>query len=116
MTTEEKIKVMQAFVDGKQIQCKWKSCGDWHNVVVPDPTWDWERWDYRVKPEVDWSKIKVNTRILVSDDGVLWIKRYFAKYEDGKVFYFYGGVTSWSNNGFMLCSCPYAKLAEEDEK
>lgn len=68
------------------------------------------------EPEVDWSKIKVDTPILVSDDGVMWKNRYFAKYKDGKVFYFYGGKTSWSNNGFMLCSCPYAKLAEENEK
>lgn len=66
MTTKEKIKVMQAFIDGKQIQCMPKNGTDWHNVIVPDPTWDWERWDFRVKPELEYISYK-NTDEMVKD-------------------------------------------------
>ena len=56
MTTEEKIKVMQAYVDGKQIQTRsnliknslFKS--DWVDMSI-EPSWDWVINDYRIKPE-----------------------------------------------------------------
>ena len=39
------------------------------------------------EPKVDWSKVKVDTPILVRDyEGSEWIKRYFAKFADGKVY------------------------------
>lgn len=65
------------------------------------------------EPQVDWSKVKVDTPILVSNrkkDGE-WYKRYFAKYENGKVYTFSDGCTSWTAN--MTCSWSCAKLYEE---
>ena len=46
-TLKEKIEVMQAALDGKEVEYDhgngfWESCS---------PTWDWASWDYRIKPE-----------------------------------------------------------------
>lgn len=46
-TIEEKIEVMQAFSNNKQIQEK----EDYRWVDVKEPTWNWEKYDYRVKPK-----------------------------------------------------------------
>lgn len=54
----------------------------------------WER------DEVDWSKIPVDTKVLVKYcEHNDWRERYFAKYEDGKVYVFMDGATSWSSEG-----------------
>ena len=63
------------------------------------------------EPCVDWSKVAVDTKILVSDDGENWCKRHFAKYEDGKIYVFTNGATSWV--GGMTQRWKYTKLAEE---
>ncbi|WP_314932088.1 hypothetical protein [Veillonella parvula] len=62
---------------------------------------------------VDWSKVPVDTPILVSNDNKGWIKRYFARYEDGNVYCWLNGKTSWT----AICELSighwdYAKLAE----
>lgn len=69
------------------------------------------------EPGIDWSKVKVDTPILVRNrENEKWLKRHFAEYEDGKVYAWYGGFTSWtvSNNGSMT-AWKYAKLAESEE-
>ena len=49
-TTKEKIAVMQAFMDGKKLQIL--SNDDWTDWnPTCDPVWNWERGDYRIKPE-----------------------------------------------------------------
>ena len=65
--------------------------------------------------KVDWSKVEVDTPILVRDyeDGE-WVKRYFAEYKDGIVYAWCGGSTSWDANNMMM-SWSYAKLAESEE-
>lgn len=63
---------------------------------------------------VDWSKVAVDTPVLVSDSGKYWYRRYFAKYENGMVYAFDDGQTSWSNNGDEPLSWAYAKLAESE--
>ena len=35
---------------------------------------------------VDWDKVKIDTRVLVSDDGINWHKRHFARYTCGRVY------------------------------
>jgi hypothetical protein len=66
---------------------------------------------------IDWSKIPVDTKVLVSEDGKEWSRRHFAKYEDGKVYCFNDGFTS-----FTIVNCAhlsnatlweYAKLYQE---
>ena len=63
--------------------------------------------------EVDWSKVKVDTPLLVRNyiNGE-WSKRYFAKYEDGKVHAWLNGRTSWNETGIYAWN--YAKLAEPE--
>lgn len=73
-----------------------------------------------IEQEVDWSKIPVDTPILVSDDNKCWYRSYFAKYDNyaHRVCTWRGGRTSWSINydGAYLVSnkeiWKYAKLAE----
>ena len=69
------------------------------------------------EPEVDWSKVKVNTPILVTHyEDEEWHRRYFAKYENGLVYAWNSGCTSWSTHSMTACmtSWKYAKLAEDE--
>ena len=65
----------------------------------------------------DWSKVPVDTKVLVSDDGEEWNRRHFAKYEDGKVYCFNDGYTSFTivNYAYLsnATSWEYAKLYQE---
>ena len=63
---------------------------------------------------VDWSKVAVDTPILVRDlKEQKWGKRYFAFFEDEKVYAWVGGATSWSDDGDKnVLKWEYAKLAE----
>ena len=45
--TIEAIRVMQAFVDGKEVEFKWGSM-DWNSTDKPE--WNWSAYDYRRKP------------------------------------------------------------------
>ena len=67
------------------------------------------------EPEVDWSKVEVDTPILVrnSEYGE-WLKRHFAEYKNGKVYTWDNGYTSWTACGDMG-AWNYAKLAEDEE-
>lgn len=70
------------------------------------------------EPYIDWSKVEVDTHILVSEDGTYWFKRHFAKYEKDIIYVFSSGRTSWSigsNDGRGITQCKYAKLAESEE-
>ena len=68
----------------------------------------------RKELEVDWSKVNVDTPILVGEGDGEWVKRYFAEYKDGIVYAWCGGSTSWDANNMMM-SWKYAKLAESEE-
>ena len=67
------------------------------------------------EPKTDWSKVEVDTPILVRDfEGSDWFRRHFAKYENGTVYAWDGGDTSWSG-GDVMTMWKYAKLAESEE-
>lgn len=67
------------------------------------------------EPEVNWSKVEVDTPILVRNSDIeIWERRHFAKFEDGKVYTWYGGRTSWSSDD-RIVDWKYAKLAEQEE-
>ena len=63
---------------------------------------------------VDWSKVKVDTPILVKNHvGETWEKRYFAFFENGKVNAWMCGTTSWTSKiAGGATDWNYAKLAE----
>lgn len=50
MNTKEMIEVMQAFIDGKEIEMRKVHYKDWYSVSVPD--WDWLNCFYRIKKEL----------------------------------------------------------------
>lgn len=68
------------------------------------------------EPKVDWSKIAVDTKVLVRDsEEYEWVPKYFAKYENGLVYTFLGGKTSFTDNGNNdIIDWRYAKLYEGD--
>ena len=78
--------------------------------------WLLEEYEEPKEPEVDWSKVKVDTPILVRDyESQEWEARHFAKYEDGVIYSWDGGSTSWTSRG-NVTEWKYAKLAEGEEE
>ena len=45
--TIEAIRIMQAYVDGKEVEFKW-GLMDWNSTDKPE--WNWSGYDYRIKP------------------------------------------------------------------
>lgn len=65
-------------------------------------------------PPTDWSKVEVDTKVLVSGFGEECKHRHFAKYEHGKVYAWFEGKTSFTSNGEGdISSWSYAKLYTE---
>ena len=55
---------------------------------------------WSIEDKIDWNKVEVDTKVLVRDRPYNeWLKRHFAKYENGKVYVFNDGRTSWSCGG-----------------
>ena len=64
--------------------------------------------------DVDWSKVSVDAKVLVSDNGKLWYKRHFAKYENGSVHVFPDGRSSFTTEeSDIIYPWKYAKLCEK---
>ena len=62
---------------------------------------------------VDWSKVKIDTPILVSLDNKSWFCRYFAGFKNGIVYTWSSGATSWSvRKREHQDAWGFAKLAE----
>ena len=76
----------------------------------------WSESEYK-ELEVDWSKVPVDTPVLVKDcERETWYNRYFAYYKDGKVFVYTNGATSWSKStNHATTFWDYAKLANEED-
>ena len=95
-----------------------KSCVDTSCDVCNALTilWLMEEYEEPEEPEIDWSKVKIDTPILVRDfEGSDWFRRHFAKYENGTVYAWDFGNTSWSG-GAVMTDWKYAKLAESEEE
>ena len=92
--------------------CGGVACGKCHMLQMI-----WLLKEYE-EPKTDWSKVEVDTPILVKicEDGE-WLKKYFAKYEDGYVYAWNSGCTSWTVlHDKDVTSWKYAKLAESEEE
>ena len=73
----------------------------------------WLMDEYKEEPDVDWSKVTVDTPILVRDyEDSTWFKRHFAKYEDDSVFAWIDGQTSWTTK--EIKNWKFAKLIGEN--
>lgn len=74
----------------------------------------WIEQEYE-EPPVDWTKVPVDTPILVKDtEDDDWMNRYFAEYKNGTVYAWCAGATSWSGKN-SKSDWQYAKLAESEE-
>lgn len=108
-----------AMKNGKLCKCSELNCDecDFYKGVYKhcgEAVNKWANSEY-IEPTMDWSKVAVNTPILVrASDSETWYPRYFAKYENGKVYAWMSGATSWSANGDTI-DWEYAKLAENEE-
>lgn len=74
---------------------------------------EWAEEEYK-EPEIDWSKVPVDTPVLVSNYGINWVRRHFAKVTSlGTIWVYSGGKTSWSVDTMNpIIGYKYAKLAE----
>jgi len=70
------IEVMQAYIDGKQIECKWHYETDEQWGVSSNPKFSWGMFDYRVKesdgltkPSIDWSTVPIAYNWLARDSS-----------------------------------------------
>lgn len=101
---------------GKVTSCNRIECTECKFYAHKDcdtPAFAWADAEY-IEHEVDWSKVPVDTLILIKDSAKSnWVRRYFAKYENGKVHTWNDGATSYTTN--ETTSWKYAKLAEVEE-
>lgn len=73
-----------------------------------------EKWLNEEASEVDWSKVPVDTKVLVSDDGITWFNRYFSHYAYKKAYIFNNGCTSWTTpDSSKVTYWKYTKLAKD---
>lgn len=74
----------------------------------------WLQEEYK-EPEVDWSKVLVDTPIYVQDCiSDIWYPRYFAKFKDREVYAWYDGKTSFTVGSDGAIPWAYAKLAKDN--
>lgn len=108
--------------DGKPVFCTEIVCKDCDfyekgSDSCKGSTYNFREWfnsEY-VEPPVDWSKVAVDTPILVRDsEKSAWKKRHFAKYENEIVYAWEDGATSWSVYKSNITDWKMAKLAESE--
>lgn len=107
-------------VDGEPVLCKYENCSDClfrescGEEANRKKFSDWLNAEYQ-EPSVDWSKVPIDTPVLVSSDGEIWYRRFFAGMRDGKPETFNSGATSWSVDDNRTCVWKYMRLAEGNE-
>lgn len=55
MTTEEMIEVMKAYTEGKHVEYRGTKNDPWREAI---PRWDWNNFEYRIKPEKEEPKYR----------------------------------------------------------
>lgn len=123
MTKEEKYRdeIVKKYPDGSsfcsrfvkkrilpdfEMKCRDLSCAQCNTLQQM-----WLKEEYK-EPETDWSKVPVDTPIYVKESILSnWLKRHFAKYENGNVYAYAKGCTSFT--GDRISRWDYAKLAQE---
>lgn len=96
------------------LSCSHVSCNHCNLLTV---LWLMEEYTEPEEPGVDWSKVEVDTPILVKNsDNDEWYKRYFARYENGTIYAWINGRTSWASiDDDDVYAWKYVKLAEQEE-
>lgn len=109
-----------AVVDGKPEPCETASCkrclflGSCRKHEHKKEIIDWLNAEYQ-EPPVDWSKVPIDTPVLVSDTGKAWTRRHFAGIDESDNLLAYAfGETLWSS-GDTTEVWRYMRLAEGNE-
>lgn len=104
--------------------CVCKGCPNWNKSQSFFETGfyckaqkDFNKWlEEECKPEVDWSRVPVDTPILVKDDrsSDKWFERHFAYYHDGEVYAWKNGTTSYTSQKEPASVWQFAKLYKQE--
>lgn len=70
------IEVMQAFLNGKQVECTLKGLNNWG--IIKNPIWNWDNFDYRVyqgvKDSINWDHVAPEFNYMARDScGTVWL-------------------------------------------
>jgi len=92
-----------AFCDPNEKDCFWRVCKSWLKDI---------------QEEIDWSKVPVDTKVIVSNSPHFSHSRsrYFAAYKNGRCYCYPSGATSWSNDHPGFTPWDYIMLAEDTEQ
>lgn len=71
MTTEEKIKVMQAYVGGRKIEWTGRGNDCWEDTSKP--TWNWYKYNYRIKKSTREDMLEELNKVLVGGRTETWV-------------------------------------------
>lgn len=75
MTTQEKIEIMQAFFEGKEVEYANKGSKYWNDLSFKiEPTWNWEANNYRIKPKLTYIPFTFEDREMFREK---WMKYKF---------------------------------------
>jgi len=104
MNTKQKIAIMQAFADGKEIEYR-PNKKEWFDLsATKEPLWNFTISNYRIKPkasETDWSKVAVNTPVICASSGKK-VNRYFSHYDEHYIYCFTSGGNSHNNEAVVF--------------
>ena len=108
--TKEIVYCREVECENCQFSCRYNRP---HNCTFNKTKWLVE--EYTI-PEVDWTKVQVDTPVLVSDDGITWFRRYFARVSSlGTIYVYAHGATSWSADVDSQVQYKYVELEKEEE-
>lgn len=85
MITEEKIEVMKSYTEGKTVQSKAVIGDKWQDDS--NPCWDWNHFEYRIKPELEYRPYESNVELF---------NDYFVKKGKEEIEHIFGGL--WLKN------------------
>lgn len=83
-------------------------CGDARRKWLDQPASDPEK-------DIDWSKVPVDTPVLVSDTEGYSYKRYFSGIKNGLFSAYADGRTSWSSTTGNICYWHHCKLYRSED-
>ena len=107
---KEAAKVMEAYANGKEIQCNDNYLGNGEWVTTDGPSFNWEKYAYRIKPEPKYRPFKTKEECwneMLKHQPFGWIKA-----PDGDLFcidrVFFKGIT------YKHSSCRFEEYLESN--
>lgn len=97
MTTEEikeAAKVMEAYANGKKIQCNDNYLGNGEWVTTDNPSFNWDKYMYRIKPEPKYRPFKTQEECwqeMLKHQPFGWVKEI-----SSKMLYLINGISNMS--------------------